>query len=66
VRIIAIEWCTAAQAMEFRRPLQSSATVEARIAQLREKVSFMEVDRDLGLDLREAEKVLWKHIYQSY
>jgi histidine ammonia-lyase len=46
--------------------LQSSATVEARIAQLREKVSFMEVDRDLGLDLREAEKVLWKHIYQSY
>jgi histidine ammonia-lyase len=66
VRIVAIEWCTAAQAMEFRRPLQSSSIVEARIAELREKVAFMDVDRDLGHDLREAEKVLWNRIKQSY
>lgn len=65
LRILAIEWCTAAQALEFRRPLTSSVTVERLFAELREVVPFMDVDRDLGRDLRRAEELLRSKLLHS-
>jgi len=44
-RILAIELFTAAQALEFRRPLRSSSTLESFVAAFRERVPF--VDRDV-------------------
>lgn len=64
IRIVAIEWCTAAQALEFRRPLTSSKAVEEMFVELRAVVPFMDVDRDLGKDLRAAEEMLRNKIVQ--
>jgi histidine ammonia-lyase len=64
-RILAIEWCTATQAFEFRRPLQSSPKVEEWMTSLRNQISFLEVDRDLGIDLRRAEHLLWSRMIQD-
>jgi histidine ammonia-lyase len=44
-RIIAIELFTAAQALEFRRPLRSSEFIEEIIKSFREKVSFINNDK---------------------
>src|SRR5205814_1130149 len=46
-KVLAIELLTAAQALEFRRPLKSSAQVEAIIAASRKEVSFNAADRIL-------------------
>lgn len=62
IRIVAIEWCAAAQAFEFRRPLQSSPSMENLLNDLRQTVAFMDVDRDLGRDLRAAEGVLFQRL----
>jgi histidine ammonia-lyase len=43
-RILAIELFTAAQALEFRRPLRSSAKLESLVAALREQVPFVRTD----------------------
>ncbi|MFN3874557.1 MAG: histidine ammonia-lyase [Flavobacteriales bacterium] len=43
-RILAIELLTAAQALEFRRPLRSSDAVERLVAALRRRVPFIEDD----------------------
>jgi histidine ammonia-lyase len=43
-RILAIELFTAAQALEFRRPAQSSGKLESLVAALREVVPFIERD----------------------
>ncbi|MDP4292411.1 MAG: histidine ammonia-lyase, partial [Bacteroidota bacterium] len=43
-RILAIEFFTAAQALEFRRPLRSSPFIEQIVAAYREKVPFIEED----------------------
>jgi histidine ammonia-lyase len=43
--ILAIELCNAAQAMEFRRPLQSSSTIEKLHTEYRKAVAFVEEDR---------------------
>jgi histidine ammonia-lyase len=44
-RILAIELCNAAQALEFRRPLKSSAVIESLVAEYRKTVAFVEEDR---------------------
>jgi histidine ammonia-lyase len=44
-KILAIELFTAAQALEFRRPLRSSPFIEGIIEKYREKVSFINDDR---------------------
>jgi histidine ammonia-lyase len=44
-RIIAIELFTAAQALEFRRPLRSSEFIEEIVRSYREKVSFINNDK---------------------
>ena len=43
-KILAIELLNAAQALEFRRPLRSSAIVETFVASFRETVPFVEED----------------------
>jgi histidine ammonia-lyase len=64
-RILAIEWCTSAQALEFQRPKSSSVIIEKRWHLLRQKIAFVPIDRDLGQDLRAAEELLWQEILTS-
>ena len=50
-RILAIELLTAAQALDFRRPLRSSKAVETEHQSFRKKVGFNEADRVLSEDM---------------
>lgn len=50
-RVLAIEFFTAAQAMEFRRPLRSSAVVETTLSAYRKVVPLVEEDRILHGDM---------------
>ena len=43
-RVLAIELLNAAQALEFRRPLRSSAPIEKMFADFREVVPFVDTD----------------------
>ncbi len=54
-KVLAIEFITAAQALEFRRPLKSSPTIEKMVAAYRKKVSFIDHDK---LMYNEIEKTL--------
>ena len=56
--ILAIELITAAQAMDFRRPLRSSSHLEGLLSNFRAVVSFIEDDRVFYDDLRKAEQFL--------
>lgn len=53
-KVLAIELLTAAQALEFRRPLHSSDAIEHFVSSFREKVSFNENDRVLYEDMNAA------------
>lgn len=53
-RVLAIELMSAAQALEFRRPLRSSPRLEALVARFREVVAFNEADRVLHDDMMAA------------
>lgn len=53
-KVVAIEWMTAAQGLDFRRPLQSSPALEALHAQLREHVAHLEKDRPIAPDIAAA------------
>jgi histidine ammonia-lyase len=50
-KVLAIELMTAAQAMEFRRPLQSSEPLETLFVSYREQVRFNDADRILHDDM---------------
>ncbi len=50
--LLAIEWMTAAQALEFRRPLQSSPPLETLVARYRQQVPRLETDRVLHDDIQ--------------
>lgn len=50
-KVLAIELLTAAQALDFRRPLKSSAVIENFVSLYRNKVSFNEKDRVLHSDM---------------
>jgi histidine ammonia-lyase len=50
-RIVAIELMCAAQALEFRRPLKSSALLESVHEAVRAVVSRLEQDRVLATDI---------------
>jgi len=50
--VLAIELLTAAQALEFRRPLRSSPALEEIMAGFRSRVSFNTVDRVLHDDMK--------------
>ena len=53
-KVLAIELLTAVQALEFRRPLQSSPAIEAIVYAFRKEVSFNEADRILQVDMLKA------------
>jgi histidine ammonia-lyase len=50
-RILAIEWLNATQALEFRRPMQTSPILENYVADYRKVVSFAEIDRVFSVDM---------------
>lgn len=53
-RVLAIELMNAAQALEFRRPLQSSAPLEKLVKAYREQVPFVSTDRILHYDIQQS------------
>lgn len=53
--ILAIELLTAAQALEFRRPLKTSPVLEQMIADYRQVVPFINEDRYLHTDIKQSE-----------
>jgi histidine ammonia-lyase len=60
-RVLAIELLNATQALEFRRPLKSSASVESFVAKYREVVTFVEKDRVLHNDIQNSVTFLQQH-----
>ena len=53
-RLLAIEFMVAVQALEFRRPLQSSRQIEAIVEKYREVVPRLEDDRILSNDMEQT------------
>jgi histidine ammonia-lyase len=53
-KVLAIELLTAVQALEFRRPLQSSPAIERVVSAFRKQVSFNTADRILHEDMINA------------
>jgi histidine ammonia-lyase len=53
-RILAIELMNASQAIEYRRPLQSSAFIEMFLSSYREEVPFVKEDRILHYDIEKT------------
>ena len=54
IRVLAIELYNAAQAIEFRRPLKTSAFLEELIAKYRKVVNFVENDVQMYSDLEKS------------
>ncbi len=57
-KILAIELMNAAQAIEFRRPLRTSETIEKIISSYREEVAFLENDRLIYYDILNSIKFI--------
>lgn len=53
-RIVAIELFTAAQALEFRRPLKSSGFIENIVAEFRKKIQFITDDKVMYGEITKA------------
>jgi histidine ammonia-lyase len=53
-RILAIEMMNASQAIEFRRPLQSSEFIEMFLKSYREEVPLVKEDRILHYDIQKS------------
>ena len=60
-KVLAIELLSAAQALDFRRPMKSSPAVEQLMKSFRKKVSFNEADRLLHDDMVEAIEFVGKY-----
>ena len=58
--IIGIELLSAAQAMEFRRPLQASGANEALLMSYRKVVPLIEDDRVLANDILKSKTFLFQ------
>ncbi len=63
-RLLAIEFMTAAQALEFRRPMHSSPGLEKIVTNYRNHVSKLEEDRVLSTDMN-ATVAFLKKAYQA-
>ncbi|MEO6540231.1 MAG: aromatic amino acid lyase, partial [Ferruginibacter sp.] len=61
-KVLAIELLTAVQALEFRRPLKTSAALEEIVTAFRKEVSFNEADRILHDDMMKAVEFIKKEI----
>lgn len=53
-KLLAIEFMTAAQALEFRRPLRTASSLEKMIEQYRKVVPVLDKDRILSLDMHDT------------
>lgn len=60
--ILGIELLTAAQALDFKRPLQTSSPLESLFASFREEVSFNTADRILHDDIIKAANFVGKYV----
>ncbi|MDX5481812.1 MAG: aromatic amino acid lyase, partial [Hymenobacteraceae bacterium] len=60
-RVLAIELMNAAQAMEFRKPLQTSPALAKVVAAYREVVPFVSTDRVLHDDIMQSIAFLRTH-----
>ena len=65
-RILAIELMNAAQALDFRRPLQSSAPIEKLHAEFRSAVPFISKDRLMYPDIHRSIEFLQKNKPQHF
>jgi histidine ammonia-lyase len=63
-KVLAIELLTAAQALDFRRPAQSSPVLEKMVAQFREQVSFNDKDRMLHQDMEAAIRFIEGYVFE--
>ena len=63
--ILAIELMTASQALTFRRPLKTSSTLEQLADNFRTVVPFIEEDRLLHDDIKNAERFLKEYRFTS-
>lgn len=64
--ILAIELMSACQAIEFRRPLKSSAVLEAAHDYVRSFVSFAEEDRIFGNDIQRVKSIVSDYSFASH
>ncbi len=60
-RVLAIELFNASQALEFRRPLQSSPTIEAFVKDYRSTVPFVEDDKVLHEEIKKTINFIQNH-----
>ena len=56
----------AAQALDFRRPLKSSAKIEKLFDDYRKQVAFVDVDRVMYTDMAKSEKFLRENDAAKY
>ena len=56
--ILSIEWMTACQALEFRKPLRTSTELEHKIHSYREVVPFLSVDRAIFVEISKTRAFL--------
>ncbi len=61
--ILAIEWITATQALEFRRPSATSPVLEKYVAAFRNQVSFISEDRNLSIDIKNASAFVCNYFF---
>lgn len=61
-RLLAIEFMTAAQALEFRRPLRSGTAVEAVLERYRQVVPKLEADRVISIDMERTRLFLKEEV----
>ena len=64
-RVLAIELLSAAQALDFRRPMKTSPVLEKLYASFREVVSFNEEDRILHDDMMKAVEFVRTWIWED-
>lgn len=65
-RIVAIELMCAAQAVEFRRPLKSSAALEGVLAEVRSVVPRLEQDRVLAGDIEALAAAVRNGVFDAW
>ena len=60
-RVLAIELFNAAQALDFRRPLKSSETIEAFVAEYRKHVEFVKTDKVMYTEIAKSVNFLQQY-----
>lgn len=64
-KVLAIELLTAAQAMEFRRPMKTSESLENILAAYRKKVKFNKADRIIHNDIVESIQFMNEYLIEN-